>query len=438
MDARRTWSTLKHVALARDPTLAASKGAVRTAVFVTVALAVSRLTHNPQTTVFCAFSGVAILLIVGFSGRRASVFWHLLGLVVTGAILIVIGTLCSQNAALALVAMAVVGFCVCFGSIISPSAVQSTTGVLLMFVLPVSLPAAPHEIFPRLLGIGIAAAFAIPASLFFLPPQARSVLREQLADIADDLGDLASAYARGDSTEVAAQRVQAALKQLRDLYEATAYVPVGVSADDRALGRLVALVAAAARRLLDDVDATRPPHGLTPASPRRTGRSMSSQLRFSTPAASSSAVLHGATISTQRLDPTCGWRVCNSSTRATGPRKPRWPACGLAAGFSTTRVVGTAGRSAISYDYRMHSVWDSGHRRCLGRSIPLSATRWWRSGCLDYSRGKNSRRVPEPTSETGFGAQRLVCGGSLVPIPCGFVTAYGASSPFLSRFWLSS
>ena len=67
MDARRTWSTLKHVAVARDPTLAASKGAVRTAVFVTVALAVSRLTHNPQTTVFCAFSGVAILLIVGFS-----------------------------------------------------------------------------------------------------------------------------------------------------------------------------------------------------------------------------------------------------------------------------------------------------------------------------------------------------------------------------------
>ena len=68
-----------------------------------------------------------------------------MALVLVGGCFIALGTVVSTDKVAAVVAMAVVGFCVLFLGIVSPQVATASTAVLLLFVLPVAVaqPAAP-------------------------------------------------------------------------------------------------------------------------------------------------------------------------------------------------------------------------------------------------------------------------------------------------------
>ena len=87
---------------ARDPGLVTIKRSVLAAVVVPSIFAFARaITGNAQVPLFASFGAFALMLFVSIPGTRSDKLRHYLALVVAGALLIVVGSLCSNNAALA-------------------------------------------------------------------------------------------------------------------------------------------------------------------------------------------------------------------------------------------------------------------------------------------------------------------------------------------------
>src|SRR5215469_18179831 len=100
---------------AHDPELATVKRSVLAAVVVPAIFAIARtITSNAQVPLFAAFGAFALMLFVSIPGTRSEKLRHYLGLVTAGALLIVLGSLCSNNDALAIAGMAVAAFVVLF------------------------------------------------------------------------------------------------------------------------------------------------------------------------------------------------------------------------------------------------------------------------------------------------------------------------------------
>jgi hypothetical protein len=98
-----------------DPGHFALRAAARAAVVVPVALAIGDFgVGNPETALFAAFGALALLVYADFSGPGFGRLAAYVALLLVGAALITIGTLCSHSPALAAVAMAVAGFVVLF------------------------------------------------------------------------------------------------------------------------------------------------------------------------------------------------------------------------------------------------------------------------------------------------------------------------------------
>jgi len=100
-----------------DPGLFSLKSAARAAIVMPSVFAFAdKVIKDPQTATFAAFGSFAILVLADFSGPRRTRLVAYLALAAAGAVLIVLGTLCSRNAWLAAAAMAVVGFAVLFSA----------------------------------------------------------------------------------------------------------------------------------------------------------------------------------------------------------------------------------------------------------------------------------------------------------------------------------
>ena len=112
---------------------------------------------QPQTSLFAAFGSFALLVLVEFTGPPRTRLVAYLALACVGAAFITFGTLCSRHAWLAAGAMAVVGFATLFAGVINGYFAAAATGALLMFVLPVTIPAPNSAILDRLEGWGLAA-----------------------------------------------------------------------------------------------------------------------------------------------------------------------------------------------------------------------------------------------------------------------------------------
>jgi len=126
---------------ARDPGLVTVKRSVLAAVVVPAIFAVARaITSNAQVPLFAAFGAFALMLFVSIPGTRSDKLRHYLGLIAAGALLIVVGSLCSNDAVLAIAGMGVAAFVVLFAGVLSPTAALGSTYLLLAFVLPVNVP----------------------------------------------------------------------------------------------------------------------------------------------------------------------------------------------------------------------------------------------------------------------------------------------------------
>src|SRR5271155_700317 len=234
----------------RDRGFAALRRATRAAIIMPALFALGdKVIGNPQVATFAAFGSFAMLLLVDFGGPMAERLQAQAALAVTGGVFVCLATLASQNAWLAAVAMAVVGFCVIFAGVVSSVLAGATTALLLAFILPVSLAAPASAIPDRLAGWGMAGGVALVATAFLWPAPARDRLRGAAAaacralaarlraGVAYLLSGMDGQFAV-DRDHAAAQADQA-VEGLRSAFLATPYRPTGLSTPARTTVRLV-------------------------------------------------------------------------------------------------------------------------------------------------------------------------------------------------------
>jgi hypothetical protein len=215
----------------RDPEFDALRRAVRAAIVVPLAAALSfAVAGNTQTPLFTLFGSFALLVLANFPGNRQTRAVAYAGLGLNGAVLITLGTLVSPHAWLAVALMFVLGVAVVFSGVLSETIAAGQRPTLLTFVLPACTPPGPID--ERLTGWAIALAVCVPAALFLLPPRHYGELRRHAASAVTALAD----RLEGKATRT---DVVYAMLALRENFLGADFRPVGLSAGSRALVRVV-------------------------------------------------------------------------------------------------------------------------------------------------------------------------------------------------------
>lgn len=228
----------------RDPELDALRRAIRAAIVVPIAAAVSfAVGGGTQTPMITIFGSVSLLIMVDFPGNRPARALAYLGLAINGAILITLGTLVAPHPWLSVAAMFVLGVVVTFSGVLSEIIASGQRATLLTFVLPACTPVGPIP--DRLLGWLIALVFCVPAALFLLPPRHHDELRSGAARVCDRLADCLQGT-------TPAKNVTRAMNNLWETFLGADYRPVALTAGSRALVRVVDDLGWLSDRISDD------------------------------------------------------------------------------------------------------------------------------------------------------------------------------------------
>ena len=226
----------------RDPGLAATRRAARTAVVMPALFAFcAEVIESPVVATFAAFGAFAMLLLVDFPGTTVQRIRAQVQLAVAWLVLVSLGTLAGQSAWTATAATVVVGFAVLFSGVVSSVLAVASTSLLLAFILSVATPAPLSMLPDRLAGVSLAAAAAVLAVWLLWPRPAVDPLGAPAARVCRAAAMQLRAEAR-DTVEVCALKTQEAatlIDELRRTFTATPYRPTGLSMGSRALVRLV-------------------------------------------------------------------------------------------------------------------------------------------------------------------------------------------------------
>ena len=161
-----------------DPQRLALRGAIRATLVVPLVFAICDVgLDSRQAAITAVFGAIAFIVFADFTGPPWPRLRANLTLAATGAVLIPLGTLCSRNVVLATVMMAVVAFVVLFAGVLSGYFAAGGPAAVLMFVLPVMIPAGPGAIPDRLLGWGLACVASIAALSLLWPSQPHGRIR---------------------------------------------------------------------------------------------------------------------------------------------------------------------------------------------------------------------------------------------------------------------
>jgi uncharacterized membrane protein YccC len=229
---------------ARDPEHDALRRALRAAIVVPIAAAVSfAIGGGSQTPLFTIFGSVALLIMVDFPGNRPARALAYCGLGFNGAVLITLGTLVAPHPWLSVAMMFVLGVAVTFAGVLSEIVAAGQRATLLMFVLPACTPVGPVP--ERLLGWLIALAICVPAALFLFPPRHHDELRAHAARVCNRLADRLEGTASG-------REVTKAMNALDATFLGADYRPVALTAGSRALVRVVDDLGWLSDRITDD------------------------------------------------------------------------------------------------------------------------------------------------------------------------------------------
>jgi uncharacterized membrane protein YccC len=242
-----TAAVLRHVLdrlRARDPDFDALRRALRAAIVLPIAAAVSfTFAGGSQTPLFTIFGCVALLILVDFPGNRAARALAFCGLGFNGAVLITLGTLVAPHPWLSVALMFVLAVAVIFAGVLSEIVAAGQRATLLMFVLPACTPVGPLS--ERLLGWAIALALCVPAALFLFPPRHHDELRAYAARVCNRLADRLEGNASG-------RDVTKAMNALYATFLGADYRPVALTAGSRALVRVVDDLGWLSDRITDD------------------------------------------------------------------------------------------------------------------------------------------------------------------------------------------
>jgi len=237
-------------ALRRYQGLGAVHRAARAAIVMPGMFAIGdKVIGDPTVATFAAFGSFAMILLVNFGGSLRERLEAQVALSATAAAMVCLGTLVSRTTWLAVVTMAAVAFGVLFAGVVSSVFASATTALLLAFILPVSLAAAPSAIPARLEGWGLACGAALLAMVLLWPARAPDPLRMAAAAACRTLserirsnvafrvsGGVAESAAGHD---LAVERAKDAVAALHRTFLATPYRPTGLGTAARTIVRLV-------------------------------------------------------------------------------------------------------------------------------------------------------------------------------------------------------
>ena len=221
-----------------DPGLAALRRAARAAIVIPLAFAFGSLVlHLGQNVIFIVFGCFALLIISDFGGQLPARALAYLVATLAAAALVAIGTAASLNAAWAFAAMFAVAFVLSFARLFGGYLAAGQTGMLLAFVVAVSVPAPVSAIPSRVGALLIAGAISTIAAISLWPRVEQVALHEKAAMaslvVADLVQHLDADKADGERRRLldeARHADQAARRQ----YAAAAKRPAGPSRRDRA------------------------------------------------------------------------------------------------------------------------------------------------------------------------------------------------------------
>src|SRR6202521_1964408 len=224
-----------------DPGFAALRRAVRAAVVIPPVFAFYTLVlHGGQNVIFAVFGCFALLVMSDFGGQRPARALAYLTATLVGAALVTIGTLASASVGLATAVTFVVGFGVAFSRVFGGYVAAAQTGMLLSFVIAVSIPAPASAIPARVGGWVMAGFVSTLAGVVLWPRFERVKLRKQAGKACLAIANLVEALRTNDRElprllEAARQAERAA----REAYTATAKRPAGPTRRDRAFVQLL-------------------------------------------------------------------------------------------------------------------------------------------------------------------------------------------------------
>ncbi len=229
------------VKVPRDPGFAALRRAARAAIVIPLVFAFAELVlRQPQSLVFVVFGCFSLLVISDFGGlRRPRAIAYLVATVV-GAVLVALGTLASSSPWLAAAVMLVVGFVISFSRVLGGYAAAANVGMLLAFVIAVTLPGSADVIPARVGGWVLAGLVSTLAAVALWPGFERIVVHhlaaKALPAIADLVDGMQKQRGKGDLLqEIARLKVDAA----RAGYATMAKRPFGPGRRERAFAQLL-------------------------------------------------------------------------------------------------------------------------------------------------------------------------------------------------------
>ncbi|HMJ38777.1 MAG TPA: FUSC family protein [Verrucomicrobiae bacterium] len=227
----------------RDPGFGALRRAARAAIVIPPVFAFADvLLGEPESLIFVMFGCFSLLVISDFGGMRRPRALAYLTATVAGAALVTLGTLASSSAWLAVATMFVVGLAISFSRVFGGYVAAANTGLLLAFVIAVTIP-APGAVIPlRVGGWAIAGLVSTLAAVALWPRFERIRMHHQTATallaITDLVQGLGSGAGSGDLEKLksnAAQAVQAARQGFIDI----ARRPTATARRDRAFAELL-------------------------------------------------------------------------------------------------------------------------------------------------------------------------------------------------------
>src|SRR5438132_5434611 len=224
-----------------DPGFAALRRAARAAIVIPPVLAFTIFVlHGGQNVIFPVFGCFARLVMSDFGGQRsARAVAYLTGTAV-GAWRLPLGTLVSLSAGLAAAVMFVVGLAIAFSRVVGGYLAAAQTGMLLSFVIAVSIPASASAIPARVGGWVMAGLISTLAGVVLWPRFERVMLRKQAAKACLAVAHLVETF-RANDRELPRliEAARHAERAAREAYTATAKRPAGPTRRDRAFVQLL-------------------------------------------------------------------------------------------------------------------------------------------------------------------------------------------------------
>nr|WP_232295347.1 FUSC family protein [Parafrankia sp. EUN1f] len=242
---RNGWSRRLAGAFSGDPGLMNLKAAVRVAVVAPMLLAVTDLVGGDvRLSLFAWFGSYVLLEFVEFTGPASARMMAYVAFALGTVPLLVIGTLSSRSAWLAVPATALVAWAVLFSGVFNAYFAVAGQATLMAFVLAVMTPGPASAIPERLVGWGIAMLAAVTTAMVLWterpPTRLRAALAQACRSMADGVAWMTtpSAWSDGTGTEDI-HPIWTDVFHLRRRFVETAHRPSGVGGRTAALGHLV-------------------------------------------------------------------------------------------------------------------------------------------------------------------------------------------------------